>query len=449
MREKEKMRHALILCVGLTIGADVLATEQRLTLEQCIAASLRESELLRSSEAAVDAAHHNTNNTFWSFFPTASVSANYLKLFFEPEPEQITMPAIPGIPDLSSAFKIPEWSRTIDITVSQPVTPLWSVWKGYNISTLTIEIENLKRQSTAEQVKVKTAEYFYSYLMLDRIGTLLAETAKQLDRYYAQAQSFLDAGITDTRAVLKIKLEKAKLEKERQNVENTKLLIKRSLALLMNRPPESFDLGDEENEITLLTTNLDTLLAMQEKYRPEMRILERTERIAEDLTDISLQSFIPTVAATGGYRHNFDSSSFSPEGTFFVGGILSWSFGFDTMKHYTAFQKAKSEQIKTKLANIDLRKQMHLQVAHLHSDLLLKEKEILIAQAAMEVASENLRIEESKYREKITTETDLLAASLQDREAKTSYITAVFQYKTALWRLAGTIGVPVEELFVR
>ncbi|HSA34525.1 MAG TPA: TolC family protein, partial [bacterium] len=66
--------------------------------------------------------------------------------------------------------------------------------------------------------------------------------------------------------------------------------------------------------------------------------------------------------------------------------------------------------------------------------------------AEREVAAENLRIEESKYQEKLTTETDLLAANLQERQAKTSYITAIFQYKIALQKLAGTIGVPATAL---
>ena len=282
--------------------------------------------------------------------------------------------------------------------------------------------------------------------MVERLGTLLSETVKQLDLYQKQAQNFVDAGMTDKRAVLKVKLEKAKIDKEIQNVEGSKLLLRRALALLMNRTMESFELSYGEADFVAANAEIETLFGMQEKNRAELKMLEKLELINDNLTDIAIQPFIPMIALTGGYKHNFDASSMSPEGTFFVGGVLSWEFGFDTMKQYNSFQKVRSEKVKTKLANIDARKQMRLQVTQLYTDLMVKEKEIGIAQASIEAAAENLRIEESKYQEKMTTETDLLAASLQERQAKTSYITAVFQYKIALRKLAGTIGVPVSAL---
>lgn len=440
------MRGFLVLGLAVVGVWNGMMAQERLTLDQCIAESLKESELLRSADASFEAAQYDADSTFWSFFPTATVSANYLKLYFEPEPEEIVMPVIPGMSDLSSAFAIPEWSRTVDITVSQPVTPLWSVWKGHDAQKLAADIEKLKKSSTADQIAVKSAEYFYSYLMVERLGGLLSETVKQLDLYEKQAQNFVDAGMTDKRAVLKVKLEKAKIDKEIQNVEGSKLLLRRALALLMNRTMESFELSNSEPDLVTAQADIDALFAMQEKNRAELKMLEKLELINDSLTDLAIQPFIPMIALTGGYKHNFDASSMSPEGTFFVGGVLSWEFGFDTMKQYNSFQKARSEKVKTKLANIDARKQMRLQVTQLYTDLMVKEKEIGIAQASIEAATENLRIEESKYQEKMTTETDLLAASLQERQAKTSYITAVFQYKIALRKLAGTIGVPVGAL---
>jgi outer membrane protein TolC len=225
-----------------------------------------------------------------------------------------------------------------------------------------------------------------------------------------------------------------------------KRLLRRALALLMNRTMESFDLSNSEPDLVTARADIDSLFGMQEKNRPELKMLERLERINDDLTDLAIQPLLPMLALTGGYKHSFDSTLISPEGTFFVGAVLSWEFGFDTMKQVNSFKKARSEKVKTRLANIDARKQMRLQVTQLYTDLMVKEKEIGIAQASIEAAVENLRIEESKYQEKMTTETDLLAASLQERQAKTSYITAVFQYKIALRKLAGTIGVPVSDL---
>ncbi len=444
MRWKKSCLPMLVALCGLAMP---LFAQERLSLDQCIAIVTRESETLRSAAVSKEAAQFDADATFWNYFPTASISVNYLKLYFEPEPEKIEIPSIPGVTDgLSGAFDIPEWNRTLDITVAQPVTPLWSVWKGHDAKRLAAEIAAFKQQATTAQIAAQTAEYFYSYLMLERFEALIAESEKQLDRYAAQAQNFVDAGLTDKRAVLKVSIEKAKLAKEKEQVRGNKALVRRALALLMNRAEESFELEYHEADLVPLAIDRTELTALQKKNRPELRMLERLDRIADDLSDIAVQPLVPTVALTGGYRHNFDSSLVSPEGTFFVGAVLSWNFGFDTLKNIAAYRKARSEKTATLLANIDARKQMDLQLSSLHSDLMVKEKEIAIAQASIEAAAENLRIEEAKYQEKMTTETDLLAANLQERQAKTSYITAVFQYKIALWKLAAVIGVPVERL---
>lgn len=440
------MKKTLAFGLAAYLGWHLASAQENLTLDQCIALSLRESEALRADERGVEATQYDSNTLFWSYFPTTSISATYLKLFFEPPLEKIVIPQIPGMTDLSGAFDLPEWARTIDITIAQPVTPLWSVWKGHDAKRLAAEIATFRQKAHADQIAAKVAEYFYSYLMLTQIETLLNETEKQLERYAAQAQGFVETGMADKRAVLKVSLEKSKLAKEREQVLGTKTVVKRALSLLMNRPPDSFDLDYDEPDFTPMTLSREILTEIQKQHRPEIKILERLDRIADNLDDIALQPLIPTIAVTGGYKHNFDDTLINPEGTFFVGAVLSWTFGFDTMKHVNAYRKAQSEKAITLLTSIDARKQMDLQLSHLHADLAVKEKEIAIASASIEAAAENLRIEEAKYQEKLTTETDLLAASLQERQAKTSYITAVFQYKIALWKLAATIGIPLDRL---
>ncbi|HNT28478.1 MAG TPA: hypothetical protein PKH10_09910, partial [bacterium] len=90
------MRWIFLVSMMLTVGGGLLSAQERLTFDQCVAESLRESESLRSVEASIEAARADADSTFWSFFPTASINVSYLKLYFEPEPEGLAMPSIPG-----------------------------------------------------------------------------------------------------------------------------------------------------------------------------------------------------------------------------------------------------------------------------------------------------------------------------------------------------------------
>ena len=65
---------------------------------------------------------------------------------------------------------------------------------------------------------------------------------------------------------------------------------------------------------------------------------------------------------------------------------------------------------------------------------------IEISKREIESAEENLRIEEDKYKAKMTTETDLLNASVSLRSAKLGLLTALYEHEVALHTLAITIG---------
>ena len=83
---------------------------------------------------------------------------------------------------------------------------------------------------------------------------------------------------------------------------------------------------------------------------------------------------------------------------------------------------------------------MILQVTKMFSDLNVKFKEIKIAKKQIESAKENLRIEESKYKQNMTTETELLKANLDLRQAKTAFLSAVYKFKIAKINLKLTVG---------
>ena len=89
---------------------------------------------------------------------------------------------------------------------------------------------------------------------------------------------------------------------------------------------------------------------------------------------------------------------------------------------------------------------MELQLIQLENDVKTKSQAITIAKKEIDSAQENLRIEEDKYNQKLTTETDLLDASIAFRSAKLKLLTSIYEHEVALNRLAVTIGVPYEEI---
>ena len=422
-------------------------TAETLSLKDCIDRSLEQSEKVKASKTNAQAAKDGKNAIIFNFLPTTSFEASYQWLKFSPEPEPMMFdPGIPGIDPIEMDFELPDKSRTLGITVVEPITPLWSVFNGYKAASLGQDISEIQAKLTSEQIKMEVINLFYNYQMLTESSDILNKTKEQLDRYRKQAQNFVDAGLTDKRAVLKIEIELAKIEQQIMIVDGNIKLIKKNLSIFMNKDVNSFTLQVENTPSHFLSAENGTLSDMMKKSRLELTMLDKSNKIAKHLEWTAIQPLIPTLAIAGGYQRNWDASTFQPEGTLFIGGSLSWNVGFDWGSAIFNYKKARAERIKTELENIAAKKAMEVQLIQLENDVKTKSQAITIAKKEIDSAQENLRIEEDKYNQKLTTETDLLDASIAFRSAKLKLLTSIYEHEVALNRLAITIGVPYEEI---
>ena len=432
------MRFKSFAAAILVMFACFSAAAETFSLDECIERSIKESEKIKAMQENEEAAKSGKNGSIFSFLPTATLD---VALTWMPKynPEGVT-----GIDPTSGqqyTKPYPEKSRTLGITVVQPITPLWSVSYGYKSLETAEDIAKLQRELTSDQLKLEVMNLFYNYQLLNESMEILNETKEQLQKYYDQAKNFYDAGVVDKRSVLKIEIEIAKLDQQIQTVTGNTNLIKRNIGILINVPASSFEL--EKKEVT--ERNLSADNAQLEKImldnRLEYKLLEKSESISEYSEMLAVQPLIPTVALVAGYKKNWDGpASQQPEDTVFVGGQLSWDFGFNWGKTAFDIKQSKHKKVQTRLENAATKKQLSLQLTQLENDVEIKAMAIEISKREIESAEENLRIEEDKYKAKMTTETDLLNASVSLRSAKLGLLTALYEHEVALHTLAITIG---------
>ena len=439
------MRKILISLLFL-IPFSIFSTE--LSLSECIDNAVKESEKVKSVQAGTEAAKAGRNAVIFSFLPTTKLEANYQWLKFDPEPEPMVFDlSALGIPMEPVEFgEIPDKNRTLGITVAQPITPLWSVFNGFMAADLGFEIAKLQKELSIEQIKLEVMNLYYNYQMLSESLKIMSETKEQLKRYYNQANNFVNAGLSDKRAVLKIDIELAKLDQHIQIVTGNMKLIKKNLSIFMNKQADSFTLKSITLSKTQLSADSSDLEEMMLKNRIELKMIEKSSDIAKHLEWIAIQPLIPTLAIAGGFKKTWDDSQFQPAMTMFIGGVLSWNIGFDWGKAGFEYLKAKKERLKTDLDNINTKKMLGLQLMQLENDVETKFQSIEISKREIASATENLRIEEDKYREKMTTETELLDASISLRSAKLKLLTSMYEHEVALNRLAITIGADYQTI---
>ncbi len=438
-----------------------------LDLEFLIAESIRMSESVRAEDLRREKTAYERKSTAMKFFPKTSVELKMLDLSYYPEPQPMMVDVGPvidvldetinesspipidfpeTIPPVEVPIEMPSHQRQLELMLVQPVTNLWEIYQGYKAKDLLHEIQKLKVTLKKEEILRTVTAYYYTYNMAGEVLELLKETESQLDRYKRTAKSFIDSGMSDRRPLLKIKVEQASVAAEKEKYFGLKAVIKSAIALMIERDETTFEIKSEKPLFVKLNTSPGELVARQTEQRPEYKLLVKSDGIRDRLDKMSLQPLIPQVAFTLGFRKNWDYTYIDPEGVFFIGGVLSWDFGFSAAGNYFNTRAVKVESIATKLDNIKLQKDMQLQARKLHSEIAVLEKTIELNERQIEAAEESLRIEEAKFEKQMTTETELLNSSLMLRKAKTEKISNLYKHSIAVIELSSITGIPLDFL---
>jgi len=455
------MKKSIISIICLLLAISLNLTAEELGIDEIISIAIENSEAIKAEDSKSGKDEYEKKAVFMRFFPTISLEAKLLKLEYFPEPEKLTVDLSDTVKELGEAINssipiqidlptelppkeidlgVPTHQRTLDLTVVQPLTPLWGIYHGYKALELKSEITKLKSELTKDKIKLEIVKIYNSYNMLSDILKLLDESFEQLDRYEKNAEKFHKAGLIDETALYKIKVERAALEVEKEKYLGNQSVIKAALAMFMNRDEESFEIKYDKPEFREITKSEDEIIEAQASNRTEMHMLDKNSEIQEHLNKRAIQNFIPQVGLTFGFKKNWDSTLINPEGVMFFGAVARWEFGFDTARQYYEYQAVKASSVSTELTNIKLKKDMTLQVKKLMADIKVLEKSLEQNKTQIESAEVTRKIQEAKYEKQMTTETELLNAQLMVKKSKTEEIANLYKYKTALDELAIITG---------
>ena len=162
------------LCLPLLISFCLCAEE--LGIDEIISIAVENSEAIKAEDSKSGKDEYEKKAVFMRFFPTISLEAKLLKLEYFPEPEKLTVDLSPMVgmleesinsslpinidlpdqlPPMEIDLGVPTHQRTLDLTLVQPLTPLWGIYQGYKALELKSEISKLKSELTKDKIKLE------------------------------------------------------------------------------------------------------------------------------------------------------------------------------------------------------------------------------------------------------------------------------------------------------
>lgn len=434
----------ILLCALPLFAADVY------TLDDCLRIARENNATLKSAKVNRQMAEETEGSAFPAYFPKvfaggfAFISNDFLvkqKMDLSKEMEGLGQQIAPAmmqagmdpsmLAGLPTSFNMGMVDKGIvgHLTLIQPIFVGGQIYNGNQLAKIGTRAAKLQESLTETEIRKNTETYYWLIVSLKEKLKTLAEAEKQVDGIYSDVLVAVDAGVAVKNDLLRVELEKKKLQSNRLKLENGISVAKLMLARQMNRDNADFDLADAD--LSQVTPPESYAISADDavERRAESKLLAISREAAEKERSMERGKVLPTVAVGASllYQNLLDDDAVN--GVLFASLTVPisdwWSNSYSTAKLDLKAQKAAIDEVENKnLIKVDIDAKWNT--------LNESFKQIEISRDAIAQAEENLRIQREYYNAGTATLSNMLEAETLRQQAADSYTEAVTGYYTAV-----------------
>ncbi len=435
---KKKGIMGLIL-LAILYGGAVFAQESQgpLSLEDSIMIALERDLTLHSALVGVEASKFRQKQAMTNFLPQWTGQYIYTRY------NHPTMIGSTVVTD--STGVILNTSKDIlnfNTFVTQPLFTGGLNLANYRLEKLGVDISKTNVEIVKRDIILQVRAGYFNILKALKLRNVAEQNVKLFEAQLEVAKAFFEVGIVAKNDVLQAEVRMAQARQDLVKAENGVAVAKVSFNTLLRRdintPFEVVDILEYKAFPLPFAESLEE--AMQQ--RPEIKTAEFAIKQAQESVRIARSSFFPTVTLSGNYYRLSDEIGLGgdyPSDRWTIQTLATFTFG-DWGK--TAYKVGESK-VKVTQAE-DSKKQLidgiTFEVKQDYLNMLQAEKNIGVAQKAIEQAEENLRMNEERYKYQVATATDVLDAVTLLTQARTNYYNALSDFNIAKAQLERAMG---------
>jgi outer membrane protein TolC len=416
-----------------SIAQDLVET---FTLQQTIESAIKANLGLRSFKEETAAALAVKKARRTQFFPTFSTSYGYTRYDAETTTGGFTA--------------VPKEEYTFVTSFSQPIFSGFSILRQYDIAKLGLDRAKIKEQLKRQDIILDAKNAYFKLLQNQKLYDIAQKTVVQINAQKEVADNFYQVGMTPLNDLLQAQVELANAKQElivaRNNFENAES----DFNTLLRRPISTPVVLKDVLDYSPFEETLEYCLAEAEKNRFEITVADMEVEIAQKELDLTKKDYYPSVDLQGNYfrygtQWDVDGGTgiYDPDG-WSIQAVAKWNFWEWGRTSYGVKEK-HSRLSQAQLNKDEIIDNINLEVKNAYLRTQEAERAIKTVETAIEQAKENFRINQERYKEQISTQTDVLIAQTLLSRTMTNYYNALYAFKISKATLYRAIGREVIE----
>jgi len=420
-----------MLTCGVALAASAEEPSARqMTLAQCLELAAAGNPDLKLATDEVDAAAAGRWSAAGNFGPVFHLDAS----------AQQWDQAL-GMQFMGITFPLRDkYTRSVSATVTQSITPLWTILEAYRLRDLGLDVAEIDRQTRRNDVTYQVTEAFYRTLQASGLREIAQKSVDQVSAQVARAHAFYDQSMVGENDVLRAELGLAAAKQRLIQARGNVILATGHLAALIGLPADTSlePVADTSQMATPTAPAVEEIERSAVANRPELKELAARTDQARAAWRLAWSKMVPALVAMGNYSYS-KGSQFQPERAWFVGGALSWDV-WQWGATYFGTQEADARvrqalDVREKIENL-----IRLEAHGAHVTATSAAEALQVAESAVKQAEENFRIENKRYEAASSTTFDVLDAETLLTTARTQQQTALYDFiiaRAAITRVMG------------
>ncbi len=425
------MKKAVLMFSAFILIPFYLAAES-FTLDELYELAIKNSRSIQISRQDTEIANYNKLSSLSNMGPKFSASAKYLhwneptdiSFGFQIPPQFANM----GISIPDKMHVMDQDTKDLSLTITQPITPLYSMYQVYRINKLNEEASSLDLSNQMKEIKYRVAEAYFNLLKLQKTRENLLQSIRLIEAYREKTEQFYKNGMVQKDDVMKVDVKLAQVKDGLNEINSAIEILKASLNILTGRDKYAeIELKDTyTNEPASFDYRLDDCIEKALSNRADLKGLRLRINMLEAKRQATIGTLIPAVAGLFTYSHQW-GNAFQKEESWFIGVSLSWTF-WEWGTTYFQLKANSSEIQKGKNGLYAMSDGVVLDVKNAYFRAKNSFEAIASNKKSIELAEEVYRISVKKYENAQITATEVLDSETMLTTSKINYTNSLYTY---------------------